>query len=214
MVLRAALQNLYQAPALVARQRPTLLDRDQIAGAALAVLVVRQQLRRAALVLAVLRVRHVALDQDRDRLLHLGADDAAGQRLDLLGLLVRGRFSLRAHAFLPLLCSPCTVFRRAMFRRTFVNWSGFTSWPVARVMRRLNCSRRSSSSSFCRSAPDFARNSFAVLIDFNLVYRTWRVTNCVSTDSLDAASRNASRAIASVTPSISNSTLPGFTFAT
>src|SRR5688572_28406471 len=131
MILRAALEYLHEAPALVARQRPALLDRDQVAGAALAVLVVRQQLRRAALVLAVSGVRHVALDQDRDGLLHLGADDLAGECLGALRrrlLRRRGRgFGLLAHAYLPLFfsvrlfCSPSTVFRRAMFRRTLVN---------------------------------------------------------------------------------------------
>src|SRR5688572_33407699 len=122
MILRAALEYLHEAPALVARQRPALLDRDQVARAAIAVLVVRQQLRRAALVLAVLRVRHVALDQDRDRLLHLCADDAPGESLDGLRRRRRCALCLRAHAYLPLLfCSPSTAFRRAMFRRTFVN---------------------------------------------------------------------------------------------
>src|SRR5262245_45303813 len=44
--------------------------------------------------------------------------------------------------------------------------------------------------------------------------RTCRRTNAVATESLAAASLNASRAVSSGTPSISNSTLPGVTLAT
>src|SRR5260221_12081055 len=44
--------------------------------------------------------------------------------------------------------------------------------------------------------------------------RTCRLTKEVVTESLAPASRKASRAISSVTPSISNRTLPGLTFAT
>src|SRR5688500_7460142 len=44
--------------------------------------------------------------------------------------------------------------------------------------------------------------------------RTCLRTNAVGTESLAAASLNASRAVASGTPSISNSTLPGVTLAT
>src|ERR1700720_3268942 len=44
--------------------------------------------------------------------------------------------------------------------------------------------------------------------------RTWRLTNAVDTDSFADARRNASRAISSLMPSISNNTLPGSTFAT
>src|SRR5450755_2243522 len=48
----------------------------------------------------------------------------------------------------------------------------------------------------------------------HLHVRTWRLTNAVDTESFADASRNASRAISSLMPSISNSTLPGRTLAT
>ena len=172
-----------------------------------------RSLRRAAHVLAVAVVLHEALDGDRDRLLHLGADDRAGQR----ALGARRRWSSRLAARSSLAtpvgvaartCSPSTVFTRAMLRRTLPNWSGFAAWPDACAMRRLNCSRRSFRSSSCSSrlalGPQF----------FGLHQRTCRLTNIVSTDSFDAARRNASRAMSSVTPSISKSTLPGCTRAT
>src|SRR5579859_3570688 len=97
-----------------------------------------QQFGRAANELAVGLVTDQPLDLDSDRLLHLVADDAAGELARTLlrddafacdgsGLLshftASGRPSLRA-------CSRCTVFNRAMLRRTFVNWSGFGDWPV------------------------------------------------------------------------------------
>src|SRR5271170_5028611 len=50
-----------------------------------------------------------------------------------------------------------------MFLRTFANWSGFAAWPVARAMRRLNCSRRSLSSSSPRSLGAFTRKSLAFI---------------------------------------------------
>src|SRR5690348_8706555 len=120
-------------------------------------------LGRATLILAVLGVRHVTLNSDRDGLLHLVADDLTRQLTRSLGL-------LGAHGYLlPFArrCSPATVFKRAISRRTRVKSCGFAAWPVARAMRRLNCSRRSSSSSFCRSAGDLARNSLAVLMSYS-----------------------------------------------
>src|SRR5262245_45387341 len=97
-----------------------------------------EELGGAALILAVLRVRHVALDCHGDRLLHLVADDLAGERLDAF-LRGRGR-SCGAHGHLPLpwvaglfctwavaapaaarRCSDITVLRRAILRRTLLN---------------------------------------------------------------------------------------------
>src|SRR6185436_11585855 len=49
---------------------------------------------------------------------------------------------------------------------------------------------------------------------FGAHQRTCRFTNMVDTESLALARRNASRAVASSTPSISNNTLPGSTLAT
>src|SRR5579872_690002 len=72
-------------------------------------------------------------------------------------------------------------------------------------MRSANCSLRSFNSSSDNSAADFVRNSLAS------IYRTCRFTNVVDTDSLEPARRNASRAVVSSTPSISNNTFPGRT---
>src|SRR5262245_64447528 len=78
---RRALDHAYQGPGLVPRQRPALRDRDGVARAALVLLVVREQLRRAAHVLAVGRVLDQPLDRHGDGLVHLVADDRSGQRL-------------------------------------------------------------------------------------------------------------------------------------
>ena len=78
-----------------------------------------------------------ALDGYGDGLLHLRADDAAGQRVlgadgfcDRLGGLVGG--GLLVHHLVPLVSaarasSACTVFTRAMLRRALPNWSGFAA---------------------------------------------------------------------------------------
>src|SRR4249920_2094606 len=73
-----ALDDPHQAPGLARRQAAALRDVDDIAFLALAGLVMRHQLGRAAHVLAVAAVLHEALDGDRDGLLHLVADDGAG----------------------------------------------------------------------------------------------------------------------------------------
>src|SRR5882762_4168976 len=51
-----------------------------------------------------------------------------------------------------------------MLFRTLANWSGFAGWPVARAMRKLNCSRRSLRRSSPRSLGAFARKSFAFMV--------------------------------------------------
>src|SRR5258707_12130815 len=183
---------------------------------------------------------HQPLDLDGDRLVHLVAHHAPGQRARPLcfrrpALLRPGILHLRflhlgflqlgflhlgfrhfglscAHVCLPprlaACVSRCTVFRRAMLRRTLPNWSGLGACPVARCMRRANCSLRSFTSSSASSTGDLLRSSLAS------IYRTCRFTKEVDTDSFEPASRNASRAVTSSTPSISNNTLPGCTRAT
>ena len=81
-----ALDDREQTPGLVARQRPARRDRHRVALACLVVLVVRQQLGSAPHVLAVGRMTHHALDGDRDGLVHLVAHDLAGQRTHRLGV--------------------------------------------------------------------------------------------------------------------------------
>src|SRR5262245_31127692 len=152
-----ARDDFHEPPALVTRERPALLDDDGVALAAVVVLVVRHDLARAAHVLAVDRVRDAALDRHRNGLLHLAAHDLARKR----ALQLRLFGHRRPHFVSRRACSPSTVFTRAMFRRTLRIWSGFVSCPTACCTRRLNCSRRSFSSSSLSSAGLRLRRSLA-----------------------------------------------------
>src|SRR5215510_1293354 len=98
-----ALENLEQPPRLAPRQRAARRDADEVALAALALLVVRQQLGRAADVLAVLRMLHEPLDLDRDRFLHLVAGDAARERSLTRRRRAVALFRSLGHGSLPLL---------------------------------------------------------------------------------------------------------------
>src|ERR1700690_80757 len=102
--LLAALDDREQAPGLAPRQRPARRDGHGIALTGLVVLVVREQLGRAAHELAVGRMAHDAFDRDRDGLVHLVAHDLAGERAHRLA----GAGDFRAH-FLP----PAAWVRRA-----------------------------------------------------------------------------------------------------
>src|SRR5262245_43906389 len=171
---RRALDHAHQGPRLVPRKRAALRDRDGVALAALVPLVVCEQLRRAAHVLAVGRVLDQPLDRHGDGLVHLVADDGAGQRLAglvgggdghgrlRLGGPFRRSLPLRRllpdrlllacllHALLPVCARSISfriVFTRAILPMAFACWSGRAGWPEAAAMRRLNCSRRSSFSS-------------------------------------------------------------------
>src|SRR5579863_629774 len=73
------LHHLEQPPRLASRHRPAHGDSDQVALAAGAVGVVRQQPGGAADELAVGGMFHQPLDLDRDGLLHLAAHDAPGE---------------------------------------------------------------------------------------------------------------------------------------
>src|SRR6185312_14288774 len=75
--LLRTLDELFDAPPLVARQRAALDDLHAIAGLGLVLLVVRLVLRAVGQVLAVLAVSHPARDQDDARLVHLVAGDDA-----------------------------------------------------------------------------------------------------------------------------------------
>src|SRR5262245_39018986 len=75
-----ALDDLQELPRLAPRERTARADLHRVAFLRFAVLVVRQQLRRAADELAVRVVPDQALDLDRDGLLHLRADHAARER--------------------------------------------------------------------------------------------------------------------------------------
>ncbi len=70
---------------------------------------------------------------------------------------------IQSQVFWLLSCSRMTVLIRAIFRRTFLNWSDRTSCPVARCIRKLNCSRRNPSSSSINSSRFLSRSSFAFI---------------------------------------------------
>src|SRR5262245_25512311 len=173
---RSALDHAHQRPRLVPRQRPAFRDRDRVARAALVLLVVREQLGRAAHVLAVGRVLDQALDRNRDGLVHLVADDRAGQlprRLvrRLRGGLFRGPglhgllLGCLLHALLPACARSISlriVLTRAILPIAFACWSGRAGWPEAAAMRRLNCSRRSSFSSSRSSSRLLPRRPFTI----------------------------------------------------
>src|SRR5665213_47223 len=129
-----------------------------------ALLIVGEQLGRAANVFAVLRMLHQALDLNRDRLLHFGADDLSGEGARLLVSRLRFGWRIGAHFLSPaalVFASFMMVFRRAMLRRTLVNWSGLGNCPVARCRRRENCSLRSFTSSSASSGAFLLRSSLA-----------------------------------------------------
>src|SRR5205823_15035801 len=121
-------------PALAARQRPRLGDRHRVARLRLVAFVVRDELRRLPLALAVDAVAHLALDGDDDGLLHLVADHLAGHLL------------LDAHDAVSF--SRRIVFTRARSRRTSRTFAGASSCPIDFWMRSRNSW---SSSSFSRS---------------------------------------------------------------
>src|SRR5690606_31463393 len=160
--------DLDDTPGLALRQRTTLADRDRIADAARVVLVVRHDLRRPANELAVDRMPNQALDRNRNALVHLVADHAADDSASgfLAGARrLAARALSRAHALSPF-CrarSASTVLILAMSLRTLPCWSGFAPWPVCAWIRRLNCSRRSFSSSSARLSSVMARNSLAFI---------------------------------------------------
>src|SRR5437870_2378391 len=88
--LIGAFDHAQQTPRLAARQGTARSDRHGVAFLALVVLVMRQQLRGAANVLAVRRMLDQALDLDRDGLVHLIAGHAAGKLAPDLDLVSRG----------------------------------------------------------------------------------------------------------------------------
>src|SRR5690606_34807866 len=105
-----------------------------VAHLALVVLVVRVILLRAAHGLLEQRVRKAPLDLDRDSLVLLRAGDDAPEhsfRHDLSHLLLAAPAAFFSRA---------TVFIFAMSRRMIRTREVFSSWPVARWKRRLNCS--------------------------------------------------------------------------
>src|SRR5258706_13833588 len=97
----------------------------------------------------------LALDQDRDGLVHLVADHPAGQFAGI------GRGCLLVHAFFAF--PPINVRTRAMSRRTFLISLVLVNCWVASRMRMQNCALRRSLSSLPRSASFLDRSSLSFI---------------------------------------------------
>src|SRR5687768_15266113 len=191
------LHKARHAPRLGPGDRPVFRDLDQVALLVLVGLGVRVDLLGQRDDLAHHRVLHAALHAHGDGFLHLVADHPADQLALVLLLSHLATFSRM------------TVRTRAMSRFTFFIWLVLDSCWVASCMRRPNWARSRPSSSFCSSSPFFSRSSLGFMC-----YPRRRCTTMVRNGSLAAASAKASLASGSRTPSISNSTLPGWISAT
>src|SRR5438128_5102518 len=147
------LDELGDPPRLGPGHRAALLDQHHVPLATLVLFVMGVVLLRARHDLSVHRMGDAALDQHRHGLVHLVADDAAGQR--------PGGFCLAhfASAF-----SFRMVRTRAISLLTFFNRLVSVSCWVAFCMRRLNRARTSSSSSLESCAGSLARISLAFMI--------------------------------------------------
>src|SRR5262245_53970778 len=122
--LRGALDDAGHRPSLAPAQRPRLRDRHFVPHLGIVGLVVREELRRPLLSLAVHRVLDTAFDGDNDALLHAVADDHPLQ------------FGFRAHGYFAF--SLRTVFTLASSRRTLRIFPGASSCPIAFWMRMRN----------------------------------------------------------------------------
>src|SRR6185312_6353553 len=134
-------------PALELGKRPALLDPHHVADRVGIGLVVGVILLRAANGLLHGRVREAALHTDDHGLVLFVADDNALQRTLRHG---SNPYFLAAAPPSAARFWAATVFMRAMSRRMARTREVFSSWPVARWKRRLNCSffsLRTSSSS-------------------------------------------------------------------
>src|SRR5690606_8535557 len=143
-------EDLDHAPVLGLGHRRALGHAHEVAGVAGVLRVVGVQLCRAADVLAVQLVLDLALDEHRHRLVHLVADHAAFDRVQLLAIVL-------GHLGHPYFFAPRTVFARAISRRTRRTSWVLASWPVACCMRSENCSLRSSTRWAWSSSADFCR---------------------------------------------------------
>src|SRR5579863_8208021 len=92
-MLLGSLDDLDQAPALVARERTAFHDADDIADVGFVLFIVRFETRRLANDLAVRRMRDAGLRHDYDRLVHLVRGHAA-----LLHAAVGRPFAMLLHA--------------------------------------------------------------------------------------------------------------------
>src|SRR5688572_22915481 len=145
--LRSLGDDARHHPPLAAGERTRLGDGDGVADLRLVVLVVGDELGGLALGLAVDLVADLALDGDDDGLVHLVADDGAGD----LCLDAHFDFSRRM------------VLIRARSRRSPTTLAGASSWPIDFWMRRRNSWSSSSFSRARRSSTVSSRNSAAFM---------------------------------------------------
>src|SRR6478672_8768010 len=127
--------------------------------------------------------------------------------LAALGLASACGAALTAGSGAPRRFCPAMVLSRAMSRRITRTREVFSSWPVARWKRRLNCSFLS----LITSSSIWSRVIALTSAAFMDVYSAMRSMKRVLTGSLAAASASASLATATGTPSISNKMRPGLT---
>src|SRR6185437_15288441 len=180
------------------RHRPALADAHQVTLAG-AEVVVRVQLGRTAQQFAVQAVLLLAFHHHGDRLVHLVAEHAAFQR-------ARG-FRLFVHRTSLLL-----LVQRGLGARDLAARAHELVGLRVVALRLLHAQAELLAAQIDDVLAEFLRGLAAHLA--HLHHSTARLANCVCTDSLAAARRNASRASASVTPSISYNMRPGCTGAT
>src|SRR5262245_1880508 len=195
---RGPLDDLDDAPGLALADRTAFDDRDRVACAARAFLVVRHDLRGPANELAVGRVLDQALDRHGDALLHLVADDATDRRpmrgfiravwahdlyslllhaLALQGLQARDRL-----AHFAVLVGLCAVAGSGLHAQVEL--------LAAQLQQLLG-----------ELGVGFLAERFSLFLDLH--QPGCRSTKVVLSGSFAAASVNASRATSSVTPAIS-----------
>src|SRR5690606_10102202 len=144
---------------------------------------------RATDVLAVQRVLDLALDKDGDRLVHLVADHAALDRALLFISIVHGRLLL-------------LLAKQRVDASNFAAHAAGLVGPGQLAGCLLHAEREALLLQIKQVGLQLSRGLAAQFLGRSH-QRTVRVTNWVVTESFAAARRNASRAIASSTPSIS-----------
>src|SRR5574341_1415291 len=185
------------APPLLLAQRAGFDDLHPVADPALVLLVVRLVLGPALRVFLVDRVHHKPLHPHDDRLVHLVADH--GPDLDLPDSPVFGRV-VRNHLDLASPFAFCVrrVSTRARSRRLFRISILFSSAVADRLIFRRKISSRISASLWRSSSAPRSKSSLRFIRPHPSLETNW-----VWIGSLCVASRNASRAVDSSTPSIS-----------
>src|SRR3569832_867857 len=196
----SALDQFADGPRLGTRKLARILDLNHVTLVKLVVFIVGMILFRQADHLADNRMLHAALNQNRDRLVHLVAHHTPRERAHHLL-----DFSHARPAF-----SRIMVLTRAISRRSLPKSAVLLDCWVATCIRNAKWARNSDSSSCFNSAAFLPRISFVFITQLPIM----RVTKVVAIGSLAAAKRNASRASDSFTPSISYNTLPGWISAT